>query len=434
MFQRINRFFRALLVVTFFGDQALASNLETISKVTSSSVLIRTHLIHGFAEDGEATGRWQGSGFVIDKKRGWIVTNAHVAGHGVATIKISFVDSDEKLVARRLFVDTKHDVAVLHVDPALIPETVKQLAVDCEYELRRGESVLAIGHPKGHDFTSTLGVLSGIRKFGVDGEFLTTDLVTESGSSGGPVVSLDTGLVVGMATAGYGGSDLGLLTKSRDLCRIIEPIKQGIDPSRPTLGFQFLVKDGDPSATVGRVFDTVLNLQAGDLVLGVGGKPWSPRRDGDLADSLRSIQAAKVILNIRRGDDELDIHVPIRKRGSSHIRDWVFFNGITVIESSHDDIGFRAGGSNLPILVVQSIDYDRDDTLDLEFDEYSHLVSIDGYPVNTIEELRNILRGSVGNNISVVARAWDLTAEAIAFHFEHTFEVEDVKSKDASDV
>ena len=434
MFQKFKLVFITLLFANFIGNAASANNLETISKVTSSSVLIRTHLLHGFAEDDEASGRWRGSGFVVDKTRGWIVTNAHVAGHGVSKIKVSFVDDGEQLIATRLFVDTKHDIAVLQVDPDLIPQFTEELRIDCRYELRRGESVLAIGHPKGHNFTSTLGVLSGIRKFGVDGELFTTDLVTESGSSGGPVVSLDTGLVVGMATAGYGGSDLGLLTKARDICRIIEPMKLGIDPSRPTFGFQFLVRDGEPSSTVGRVFNSKLNLRPGDLVLGVNGNSWEPEQDGDLADSLRAIKTSSIILNIQRGDKELDVHIPLRKRGSSHGRDWVYFNGITIAESGHDDIGFRAGGSLYPVLVVQSVDHDRDDTADIEFGQYSHLVSIDGYPVHTIKELKNILRSSVGRTISIVARAWDLTAEAIAFHFEHSFEVEDVRSGGRSDV
>ena len=41
---------------------------RAIQAATEATVLIKTHLKHGFLEDDQATGRWEGSGFLINKE------------------------------------------------------------------------------------------------------------------------------------------------------------------------------------------------------------------------------------------------------------------------------------------------------------------------------------------------------------------------------
>ena len=187
---------------------------ENIESATSATVLIKTHLKHGFLEDDQSDGRWEGSGFLINKQKGWILTNAHVAGFGPVTLRVRFEGQEKFASAERVFVDSKHDVAVVRIESDQIPEESTPLELDCSYQLSRGDSVFSIGHPEDQDFTSSLGVLSGEKDFHVDGSFFTTDLVTESGSSGGPVILEKTNKVVGMMTSGFTSSDLGFLTKS----------------------------------------------------------------------------------------------------------------------------------------------------------------------------------------------------------------------------
>ena len=52
-----------LASVVLLSQSALADETMVINKVTNASVLIKTQLLHGFTEDGEASGRWTGSGF-----------------------------------------------------------------------------------------------------------------------------------------------------------------------------------------------------------------------------------------------------------------------------------------------------------------------------------------------------------------------------------
>ena len=220
-------------VIAENGDRA-----QAIESATQATVLIKTHLKHGFLEDDEAEGRWEGSGFLFNKEKGWILTNAHVAGFGPVSLRLKFEGQEKFTSVERLFVDSKHDVAVIKIEPEKIPEGVEALGLDCSYELVRGDSVFSIGHPEDQEFTSSLGVLSGEKDFHVDGSFYTTDLVTESGSSGGPVILEKTNQVVGMMTSGFSSSDLGFLTKSKDICRITRLLDADKNPARPDLNFK----------------------------------------------------------------------------------------------------------------------------------------------------------------------------------------------------
>jgi S1-C subfamily serine protease len=52
------------------------------------TVRIRTQIVTPFIEDEE--GAFVGAGFLVDAKRGWIATNAHVVGRGPAEIQVAF--------------------------------------------------------------------------------------------------------------------------------------------------------------------------------------------------------------------------------------------------------------------------------------------------------------------------------------------------------
>ena len=64
-----------------------------------------------------------------------ILTNAHVAGFGPVSLRLKFEGQEKFTSVERLFVDSKHDVAVIKIEPEKIPEGVKALGLDCSYEL-----------------------------------------------------------------------------------------------------------------------------------------------------------------------------------------------------------------------------------------------------------------------------------------------------------
>jgi serine protease Do len=405
-----------------------ADETEIIERVTQASVMIRAQLFHGLAEDDRASGRWKGSGFVIDRERGWIMTNAHVAGSGPVKLRVQFSDSDEKFEAERVFVDTRHDIAVLAVDPEDIPKNAEALSLDCDFELRRGLRVVAVGHPQLNEFSVTIGVLSGLKSFAADPDLLSTDVVVEPGSSGGPVVSLESGKVVGITTSAYEGSDIGFLTKSRDACPIAELLSQDLDPSRPKLGFQLLIKDSKWSAEVGQIMNDQIPLKVGDLVVAIAGLPWNPETDGEFEDRLRQFQGNWIDLLIEREGEMIPVLIPNEKLGSLHERDWIHFSGLTFAVSKHQDSAYRNGATELPVIRLQSMDDGYDDTVELSFDDYGLLRSIDGREFLSLREMYDYLVEKENERVSVVVRSWDMTHEWVAFPFQHFIRVEDLKS------
>ena len=416
-----------LFVVLVLSGSALASKYST-DTVVNASVLIRTNLKHGFSEDDDASGRWRGSGFVINKEKGWIMTNGHVSASGPAEIRVQFVGDKSRYEASRLFVDSRHDVAILQVDPAIIPEDVTELSLDCEYTLKRGDRVVSVGHPTGHEFTLSLGVMSGTRTFGADTDLYSTDVIVESGSSGSPVVSLDSGLVVGVSTARYDDSDVGLLTTARDACQISRLIEAGIDPSRPRLDFQLLLIEKESSNVVGQIFGSESQLRVGDQILEIEGKPWDPKTLGEFEDNLRIFETDEIEITVKRQGSRMQLRIPNNKIGSLHERDWLHFSGLTFTEAKHQDSRYRNAGRNHSIIRLQTVDDTHDDTTELGFDEYAVLLSVDGREFDDLKQLYDYLKSREGEPISLIARDYDMTHEWVAYPFQHEIRVEDLAS------
>jgi len=416
-----------LLAFLVLSSTVVASK-DIADTVVNASVLIRTNLIHGFSEDDDASGRWRGSGFVINKEKGWIMTNGHVSASGPAEIRVQFVDNKTRHEASRLFVDSRHDIAILKVDPSVIPDEVTELQLDCVYTLKRGDRVVSVGHPTGHEFTLSLGVMSGTRTFGADTDLYSTDVIVESGSSGSPVVSLDSGLVLGVSTARYDDSDVGLLTTARDACHISWLIETGVDPSRPKLDFQLLLIEKKASNVVGQIFNPDSQLRVGDQILEIEGKPWDPEMDGEFEDNLRIFETDEIEITVKRQDGRVQLQIPNNKIGSLHERDWLHFSGLTFTEAKHQDSGYRNSGSIHSIIRLQTVDDTHDDTTELGFDEYAVLLSVDGREFNDLESLYNYLKDHEGKPITLIARDYDMTHEWVAYPFQHQIRVEDLSS------
>jgi S1-C subfamily serine protease len=123
------------------------------------TVRVRPSIKLPFESDEQGT--FSGAGFVVDSRRGWILTNAHVAGRSPSTIQIAFKDRDYRQ-ATKLYVDPLLDLAVLSLDPSGIPSGTTAATLDCEEAPPVGHPVGAYGHPWGLPFTGTRGIVSGV--------------------------------------------------------------------------------------------------------------------------------------------------------------------------------------------------------------------------------------------------------------------------------
>ena len=131
-----------------------------IEEATRYTVKLRVSVQYPFI--GELKGTSNGTGFVVDRQRGWIVTNAHMAKSSPSRIQIIFKDRDP-IAGKKIYVDNHIDMAVVEAPLDKIPDWAGEANLGCDDEPVPGQQVVAFGHPWGLDFTATRGIVSGIR-------------------------------------------------------------------------------------------------------------------------------------------------------------------------------------------------------------------------------------------------------------------------------
>jgi serine protease Do len=146
-----------------------------------------------------------GSGFIIDAKKGLIVTNNHVV-KDADEVRVTLVDNtilDAEIIGK----DEKTDMAVLKVKNPK-KHKLTEVSFGNSDEMRVGDWVLAIGNPFGLGGTVTQGIISARKRdinAGPYDDFLQTDASINRGNSGGPMFNLK-GEVIGVNTAIYSPS------------------------------------------------------------------------------------------------------------------------------------------------------------------------------------------------------------------------------------
>jgi serine protease Do len=270
-----------------------------------------------------------GSGFIIDKANGYILTNNHVI-EGSYDIRVKFFDSDPqdlegrpaKLIGRDVLTDS---ALIKLVDPA--PKTATEVRFGDSNQLDAGDWVMAIGNPFSYANTVTVGVVSAVSRVapqlnpvpGRDLEYIQTDAAINHGNSGGPLLNIR-GEVVGINTAivadGENGGNLGI-------------------------GF---------AVPINTVRDILPGLKSGKVSRGRIGASVDKRRidERDLKDlGLTSTNGATIVGLTPNG--------PADKAGIKMGDIVTEFNGKTVTDSNQlvDMIVHTAPGTTVPVKVVR---------------------------------------------------------------------------------
>ncbi len=146
-----------------------------------------------------------GSGFLIHPD-GYIVTNEHVVRRAT---KITVFGADGvSHPARVIATDAEHDLAILKMDRP-DGQPLAALPLGRSDDLMIGETVVAIGNPKGYRHSVTSGVISALnRELAFNGNvkytgLIQTDASINPGNSGGPLLNVNAE-VIGINTAIYG--------------------------------------------------------------------------------------------------------------------------------------------------------------------------------------------------------------------------------------
>ena len=198
-----------------------------------------------------------GSGVIIDKDKGYILTNNHVIDEA-NEIKIILFDKRE-IEAEVLGTDPLSDLAVLKIDA----DNLSQANMGDSNNLEIGEWVIAIGSPFGlHlNHTVTSGIVSAKGRSDVISRanfenFIQHDAAINPGNSGGALFDLNGDLIginTAIATDGYSRSNagVGFAIPINQAKRVMEDLINGGEVLRGYLGVMIQDLDENKAKVLG---------------------------------------------------------------------------------------------------------------------------------------------------------------------------------------
>lgn len=229
---------KAILQIYFgiiLGIQAIyASTFDTkvIEQVKLGVVSINAK-IHKAAYNHP--GESYGSGFLVNKAQGLIITNRHVIGSAtISRYEVTFFNG-KQVDAKVFYYDPIWDFAVLKVEPNEIPAKAQQLILKPE-EVKTDQEVFIVGKNAGQDFSFQTGRVTSLYETAglYPAQAIRINVNNRGGSSGSPVCNKE-GHIVGLIHSSnmdsYGFALwTGYITKS------LESLLKNQRPTRKSIG------------------------------------------------------------------------------------------------------------------------------------------------------------------------------------------------------
>jgi len=329
---------RASLPLNLKGVPTLAPMLAqvtpavvNISVVTRSPMednpLFRDPLFRRFFNIPDQSTREQsaGSGVIVDRARGYVLTNNHVINNAqevVVTLK-----DRRTLKAQLVGTDPGTDIAVLKIEA----HNLAELKFGDSDAMNVGDFVVAIGNPFGIGQTVTSGIVSALGRtgLGIEGyeDFIQTDASINPGNSGGALVNL-AGELIGINTAiiGPSGSSagIGFAVPSNMLRTVMDQIIRFGEVRRGRVGVvtQDMTHELAQSLAAGSADGAVVvkiepgspaekaGLKPRDIVTSVNGRPV--RGSADMRNRMGLIPVGEdVELRVQRGGRPVTLRLRI---------------------------------------------------------------------------------------------------------------------------
>ena len=404
------------------ASAAKANELERIlDQANKYTVKIYNSTDTPFLEDSYSPS--SGSGFLIDKANGIIVTNAHVASYSPALNRVNFKHSNP-VQSKQIYIDTDIDLALLKIDPTSIPKEAVEAKLHCKNDYKQGQSVVAFGHPAGKDFTITRGIISAVRFESDFFESIQTDAAINRGNSGGALIDVSTGIVVGINSFGVEDNQgLNFALPSYTVCKVIDLFKNKKDPS--PLNFNVIFSNNKEQGKFLKVSEVLTAdnlLKVGDEVIQIDGvKVLNPTQ---LTHESRG--KTNITLKIMRDNKEQELKLNLKSKGSVTDRVGLIFSNVIISDkSSSTRLAINQRMANPKSnLVVQNL---RSGPASGKLRKFDVLMYVDSKEFKTIQSLYDYLKDK--KEIEVFFRRPSLDEERkVSFtDFHDKIEVKDVK-------